>query len=422
MAKLTLSDISNLADTTASQTTINANSALIESALENTVSRDGTSPNNMSGSLDMNGHSILNLTKPVGVNDAAREQDILDAVAALGVNADIITGGGSVSLNSQVTGVLPVANGGTGTATYTMGDILSSNSANALSKIPGNITATRKYLMSQGTGTIASPVQWQQVAGSDIAGAPLTKTDDTNVTLTLGGSPNVALLNSASVTAGWTGTLSVARGGTGASTAAAARTSLGNLREVLTANRTYFVRTDGNDSNTGLVNNAGGAFLTLTKAATLIHQTLDLNQHTVTVNVADGTYISTNTIFLDGPFTGGGLVSFVGNTTTPNNVVVDGGAGYAVHLRDGTSITFNGFKFKSTLGNFDIATGASVYLQNYTIDAGQGFQIESGGYVTQLQETLLACISIAPKVEQLTLETVWVLFLEVPPQTSAPIS
>lgn len=49
------------------------------------------------------------------------------------------------------------------------------------------------------------------------AGAALTRTNDTNVTLTLGGSPTTALLNAASITAGWSGQLSLARGGTNAS-------------------------------------------------------------------------------------------------------------------------------------------------------------------------------------------------------------
>lgn len=44
-----------------------------------------------------------------------------------------------------------------------------------------------------------------------IAGKALTKTDDTNVTLTLGGTPTTALLQSVSITAGWTGTLAAAR-------------------------------------------------------------------------------------------------------------------------------------------------------------------------------------------------------------------
>jgi hypothetical protein len=49
----------------------------------------------------------------------------------------------------------------------------------------------------------------------------LTATNDTNVTLTLGGAPASALLKAASLTLGWTGQLSVARGGTGVSTASA---------------------------------------------------------------------------------------------------------------------------------------------------------------------------------------------------------
>jgi hypothetical protein len=57
------------------------------------------------------------------------------------------------------------------------------------------------------------------LAGSDVTGAALTKTDnDTNVTLTLGGTPETALLRAASLTLGWSGQLAVSRGGTGAST------------------------------------------------------------------------------------------------------------------------------------------------------------------------------------------------------------
>jgi hypothetical protein len=50
--------------------------------------------------------------------------------------------------------------------------------------------------------------------------AALTKTDDTNVTITLGGTPATALLQAASITAGWTGTLATGRGGLGADNSA----------------------------------------------------------------------------------------------------------------------------------------------------------------------------------------------------------
>ena len=58
MAKLTLTDLTKI-DSTA-VTSINSNNSATETALENTLSRDGTSPNSMSAELDMNSYSIIN--------------------------------------------------------------------------------------------------------------------------------------------------------------------------------------------------------------------------------------------------------------------------------------------------------------------------------------------------------------------------
>lgn len=61
-----------------------------------------------------------------------------------------------------------------------------------------------------------SGVNLTDIPATSIASpAALSKSDDTNVTLTLGGTPTTALLRAASLTLGWTGTLSPARGGTG---------------------------------------------------------------------------------------------------------------------------------------------------------------------------------------------------------------
>ena len=101
--------------------------------------------------------------------------------------------------------VTPTSAGGTGLTSYTAGDMLYYASGTALSKL--TIGSSGAYMSSSGTAP-----QWT-------APAALTKTDDTNVTLTLGGSASTALLNAASLTLGWTGTLAVARGGTGTGTA-----------------------------------------------------------------------------------------------------------------------------------------------------------------------------------------------------------
>lgn len=76
----------------------------------------------------------------------------------------------------------------------------------------------------QNLGLVASATI---TASTITSGAALTKADDTNVTLTLGGTPASALLVSASLTLGWTGTLAVARGGTG--TGSAGITAFNNI-------------------------------------------------------------------------------------------------------------------------------------------------------------------------------------------------
>ena len=71
MAKLVTLDISNLSgNPVTAQTNINSNNAAIEAALENTLSRDGTTPNAMSAAIDMNSYKVTNLAEPTADGDA----------------------------------------------------------------------------------------------------------------------------------------------------------------------------------------------------------------------------------------------------------------------------------------------------------------------------------------------------------------
>lgn len=73
MAKLTTSDISSL--NSSAVTTINNNFALVETAMENTLSRDGTSPNSMSADLDMNSNNIINLPAAASSTEPVRKAE-----------------------------------------------------------------------------------------------------------------------------------------------------------------------------------------------------------------------------------------------------------------------------------------------------------------------------------------------------------
>lgn len=97
MAKVTLTEIQNLQSETTAVQAINANFQELADAIENTLSRDGTTPNSLSANLDINSNRILNLPEPVDDTEPVRLVDIggiagldLDTVATLAaqVSAD----------------------------------------------------------------------------------------------------------------------------------------------------------------------------------------------------------------------------------------------------------------------------------------------------------------------------------------------
>jgi hypothetical protein len=101
-------------------------------------------------------------------------------------------------------------------------------------------------------------------------------------------------------------------------------------REILTGNRTYYVRTDGDDTAcTGLTNAAyvsgsypqACGFKTVQAAVTISIGGIDFAGNIVTVQIGNGTYnVATGALF-NGPWTGGGTMVIQGNNASPSSVV-----------------------------------------------------------------------------------------------------
>lgn len=121
------------------------------------------------------------------------------------------SGGGTTNyLRADGTWAAPTGTGFTNPMT-TLGDVIYGDTGGTATRLAGNITAVKQFLSQTGTGTISAAPSWSAISGSDITGAALTSTNDTNVTITLGGTPATSLLRAASITLGWTGTLADAR-------------------------------------------------------------------------------------------------------------------------------------------------------------------------------------------------------------------
>lgn len=132
------------------------------------------------------------------------------------------------------------------------------------------------------------------------------------------------------------------------------------MREQLTANRTYYVRTDGSDSNNGLANTSGGAFLTIQKAVDVVCETLDCGAYSVTIQLGNGTYTLTSSVNLY-YHVGEKVITIKGDETTPSNVVVNSST-------SGVSLFYTSSPFRWDINGISMSStgtsGACAALSN----------------------------------------------------------
>jgi hypothetical protein len=142
----------------------------------------------------------------------------------------------------------------------------------------------------------------------------------------------------------------------------------GRIRRVLSATLNIYVSPTGSDSNDGQT--TATPFQTLQHCWDYIQGTLDVNNKTVVVNMANGTYTS-GAICYGQPvgFGNGSGVVFSGNVSSPSSVVVNAQNGVCFSAAAGALIYLSGMTLT--------ATGSSVAY----VTQGIGIAVNSVGLV-----------------------------------------
>jgi hypothetical protein len=340
-----------------------------------------------------NGSKVMVVTDGAGAGAAvlnANPTEIGGTVTSVGgtgtVNGITLTGtvtssgnltlGGTlanVDLTTQVTGTLPIANGGTGTTSTTFANLTTNvtgtlpvanggtgltalGSANQVLAVNGAGTAL-EYVSAGGSGTVTS------VSGTGtVSGLTLTGTVTSSGSLTLGGT-----LDDINLASGVTGTLPVANGGTGVTS------STGTGSVVLSTSPTLTTPNLGTPSAATLTNASGLPIVAGT---------------TGTLSVARGgtgaTSLTSNNVLLGNgtsapqtvaPGTSGNVLT--SNGTTWQSTAPSAGSGTRIYI---TSVTLGSAAATITIDN--AAFGSSTY--DYLILEAKDLK-NAGGGVTSIK-------------------------------------
>lgn len=153
-------------------------------------------------------------------------------------------------------------------------------------------------------------------------------------------------------------------------------TITGLIREKLTANRTYYVRSDGSDSNTGLTNTSGGAKLTLQGAWDAI-VAIDLAGYTATIKIGHSATITGGLNALVAPV--GGNIIIEGDTSTPANTIISTTSADAIRIATNANVTVKHTTVQTTSSGYGLSVRAAA--ARLTVGEGVRFGACASGHI-----------------------------------------
>lgn len=348
MSKLSLDNITNISNPSAI-TTINNNSTSIEEAVENTLSRDGTSPNQMGSNLDMNSYHILNLPFPDQDSEPVRKGD----VASLYLPPDGVLLGNAASKNVGTTiGTVAAGDDPRFSNTVIWGDGLSITGSTAKVNTASGITVSSDNVILDTT----SPRNVDHSAVSILAGTGLTGGGTIESDQTLA----IAFKNTSTFSG-------------------AVRTSPGGDLTL------HVDGANGSDSNDGLTQ--ATAVQTILRAYTILRKCYNTGGVNSNIQLYPATY--SEKVFISAKEFLGEL-RIKGNYSDPTGYIIQGdgtGSGAAIEVTNGAVVTVGGLYLKCSNGGGCINTysgGIATIEALTTMEPGLGnvgLYAQAGGHI-----------------------------------------
>jgi hypothetical protein len=174
--KITLLTLASLQNESTALAQINANSQTIQTAFDNTLSRDGTIPNQMTNNLDMNSNQILNLPAPATSNSPARLVDVTGTAPLINVPPVGTSGSAVPFLNG--------ANTWSGTQTFTDTTIQVAGTTSGATGVKATAIASGTLTLPIGNDTLVARTSTDTLTNKTLT-TPVISTISNTGTLTL---------------------------------------------------------------------------------------------------------------------------------------------------------------------------------------------------------------------------------------------